>query len=161
MRLSWVPAAPARKYLPIAIHRPSTFACQFRGKGRHQKVASIEGQAHIAYHAGPGGARARTIMIGNRPAITRAKVGGKLVEIAIADSGIGMDADDLPKLFQPYYRARSATGIAGTGLGLNVVKQVVELHGGTVEVTSELGKGTTFTIFLPIEFLLSDQQVAA
>ncbi|ANK98279.1 sensor histidine kinase domain-containing protein [Rhizobium sp. N621] len=100
-------------------------------------------------------------MIGNRPAITRAKVGGKLVEIAIADSGIGMDADDLPKLFQPYYRARSATGIAGTGLGLNVVKQVVELHGGTVEVTSELGKGTTFTIFLPIEFLLSDQQVAA
>ncbi|NKF32878.1 sensor histidine kinase, partial [Pseudomonas sp. BGM005] len=69
--------------------------------------------------------------------------------------------DDLPKLFQPYYRARSATGIAGTGIGLNVVKQVVELHGGSVEVTSELGKGTTVTISLPIEVLLSDQQVAA
>ncbi|ARQ10754.1 sensor histidine kinase protein [Rhizobium etli] len=90
-----------------------------------------------------------------------ARVDAKLVEIAFADSGIGMDADDLPKLFQPYYRARSATGIAGTGIGLNVVKQIIELHGGTVEVTSELGKGTTFTISLPIEFLLSDQQVAA
>ncbi|MBB2715935.1 UNVERIFIED_ORG: signal transduction histidine kinase [Rhizobium etli] len=91
----------------------------------------------------------------------RAWVDEKTVEIAIADGGIGIDADDLPKLFQPYYRARSATGIAGTGIGLNVVKQVVELHGGSVEVMSELGKGTTFTIRLPIEVLLSDQQVAA
>lgn len=98
----------------------------------------------------------------NAPDIhVRARADEKTVEIAISDSGIGMDAEDLPKLFQPYYRARSATGIAGTGIGLNVVKQVVELHGGTVEVTSELGKGTTFTIRLPIEFLLSDQQVAA
>ncbi|PCK77965.1 sensor histidine kinase [Rhizobium sophoriradicis] len=91
----------------------------------------------------------------------RARVDEKTVEIAIADSGIGINADDLPKLFQPYYRARSATGIAGTGIGLNLVKQVVELHGGSVEVISELGKGTTFTIRLPIEVLLSDQQVAA
>ncbi|HWT59379.1 MAG TPA: ATP-binding protein [Rhizobium sp.] len=98
----------------------------------------------------------------NAPDIhVRARVDEKTLEIAIADSGIGVDADDLPKLFQPYYRARSATGIAGTGIGLNVVKQVVELHGGTVEVTSELGKGTTFIIRLPIEFLLSDQHVAA
>jgi len=98
----------------------------------------------------------------NAPDIhVRARADEKTVEISISDSGIGMDADDLPKLFQPYYRARSATGIAGTGIGLNVVKQVVELHGGTVEVTSELGRGTTFTILLPIEFLLRDQQAAA
>ncbi|ULJ79442.1 ATP-binding protein [Rhizobium sp. C104] len=98
----------------------------------------------------------------NAPDIyVRARVDEKTLEIAIADSGIGMDADDLPKLFQPYYRARSATGIAGTGIGLNVVKQVVELHGGTVEVTSKLGKGTTFIIRLPIGSLLSDQHVAA
>ncbi|QAS78783.1 ATPase [Rhizobium acidisoli] len=98
----------------------------------------------------------------NAPDIhVRARVDEKTLEIAIIDSGIGMDADDLPKLFQPYYRARSATGIAGTGIGLNVVKQVVELHGGTVEVTSELGKGTTFIIRLPIGSLLSDQHVAA
>ena len=98
----------------------------------------------------------------NAPDIyVRARVDEKTLEIAVADSGIGMDADDLPKLFQPYYRARSATGIAGTGIGLNVVKQVIELHGGTVEVTSKLGKGTTFIIRLPIGSLLSDQHVAA
>ncbi|WP_204330250.1 sensor histidine kinase [Rhizobium phaseoli] len=98
----------------------------------------------------------------NAPDIyVRARVEEKMIQIAISDSGIGMDADDLPKLFQPYYRARSATGIAGTGIGLNLVKQVVQLHGGTVEVTSEVGKGTTFTILLPIEFLSADQHVAA
>lgn len=98
----------------------------------------------------------------NAPDIyVRARVEEKMIQIAISDSGIGMDADDLPKLFQPYYRARSATGIAGTGIGLNLVKQVVQLHGGTVEVTSELGKGTIFTILLPIEFLSADQHVAA
>lgn len=98
----------------------------------------------------------------NAPDIyVRARVEEKMIQIAISDSGIGMDADDLPKLFQPYYRARSATGIAGTGIGLNLVRQVVQLHGGTVEVTSELGKGTTFTILLPIEFLSADQHVAA
>ncbi|WP_221153703.1 sensor histidine kinase [Rhizobium lentis] len=90
-----------------------------------------------------------------------ARVGEKTVEISVADSGIGMDAEDLPKLFQPYFRARSATGIAGTGIGLNLVKQVVELHGGRVEVRSELGKGTTFTILLPIERLSQGQQFAA
>ncbi|UWU16823.1 ATP-binding protein (plasmid) [Rhizobium sullae] len=71
--------------------------------------------------------------------------------VSVSDQGIGIDTDDLPKLFQPYYRARSATGIAGTGIGLNIVKQIVELHGGTVTVSSALGHGTTFTVALPQE----------
>ncbi|WP_245282846.1 sensor histidine kinase [Neorhizobium galegae] len=69
--------------------------------------------------------------------------------VSIQDAGIGMDAEDLPKLFQPYYRARSATGIAGTGIGLNLVKQIVDLHGGSISVESALGRGTTFTVALP------------
>lgn len=71
--------------------------------------------------------------------------------VSIADEGIGMDAEDLPKLFQPYYRARSASGIAGTGIGLNIVKQIIDLHGGSVSVESTLGKGTTFTVALPTD----------
>ncbi|CDZ44291.1 sensor histidine kinase [Neorhizobium galegae] len=76
---------------------------------------------------------------------------GQRVLVSVSDSGIGMDADDLPKLFEPYFRARSATGIAGTGIGLNIVKEIVELHGGSISVQSILGKGTTFTVELPFD----------
>jgi PAS domain S-box-containing protein len=76
---------------------------------------------------------------------------GGLVKISVRDEGIGMDADDLPRLFQPYFRARSATGIAGTGIGLNIVKEIIELHGGCILVDSAIGAGTTFTIHLPMD----------
>lgn len=76
---------------------------------------------------------------------------GGIVKVSIRDEGIGMDADDLPRLFQPYFRARSATGIAGTGIGLNIVREIVELHGGCIIVDSAIGAGTTFTIHLPMD----------
>lgn len=72
------------------------------------------------------------------------------VYVTVRDEGIGIDADDLPKMFQRYFRARSSTGIAGTGIGLNLVKQVVELHSGEIRVDSVKGQGTTFTVKLPI-----------
>lgn len=72
-----------------------------------------------------------------------------VVHVSVRDSGIGMDAEDLPRLFEPYFRAQSATGIAGTGLGLNIVREIVELHGGRITVESEAGKGSTFTVSLP------------
>jgi len=66
----------------------------------------------------------------------------------IKDTGIGIDATHLPHLFERFYRADSArhADIEGTGLGLSIVEQVVSLHGGSVDVDSKLGKGTTFTI---------------
>lgn len=70
--------------------------------------------------------------------------------VSIRDEGIGIDADDLPRMFQRYFRARTSTGIAGTGIGLNLVKQIVELHGGTIEVASQKGNGTTFTLRIPV-----------
>ncbi|HHY21315.1 MAG TPA: HAMP domain-containing protein [Bacilli bacterium] len=71
--------------------------------------------------------------------------------ISIRDNGIGIAEDDLPHLFERFYKAdksRNRTR-SGSGLGLAVVKKIVELHGGSIEVASELGEGTTFTVRLP------------
>jgi signal transduction histidine kinase len=68
----------------------------------------------------------------------------------VSDTGIGMTADELGRLFQRFYRARNedTRDIAGTGLGLWIVKQYIEHMGGTIAVASEKGKGTTFTVTL-------------
>ena len=73
------------------------------------------------------------------------------VVISVADHGVGMDDEDLQKLFQRFFRAKSSTGIAGTGIGLNLVKRLIDQHGGDISVASQLGQGTTFIIRLPIE----------
>lgn len=75
---------------------------------------------------------------------------GETVRVTVRDEGLGIDADDLPRMFQRYFRARTSTGIAGTGIGLNFVQQIIELHGGTIEVESTRGKGTMFTVAIPI-----------
>ncbi|MBB6220485.1 sensor histidine kinase [Rhizobium leguminosarum] len=73
------------------------------------------------------------------------------VKVSISDDGVGIDPEDVPRLFQRYFRAGTSTGIAGTGIGLNLVKQIVELHHGSIEVRSARGCGSTFTVTLPIK----------
>lgn len=77
---------------------------------------------------------------------------GNLAKIIVEDNGIGIKEEDLPHLFERFYRAdisrNKETG--GTGLGLSIVKNLVELHGGNISVDSEYGKGTKFTIMLPL-----------
>ncbi|MGC1246864.1 MAG: sensor histidine kinase, partial [Spirulinaceae cyanobacterium] len=74
---------------------------------------------------------------------------GKAILI-IEDRGIGIPSEELDKLFDSFYRASNVRDIPGTGLGLSVVKQLVDLHGGNIKVESELAKGTTFTVALPL-----------
>ncbi|MDX2216684.1 MAG: ATP-binding protein [Oculatellaceae cyanobacterium bins.114] len=66
----------------------------------------------------------------------------------VRDSGIGIPKDDQKYLFQPFHRANNVGTIPGTGLGLTMVKNCLELHGGEIQVESEVGRGTTFTIKL-------------
>jgi two-component system phosphate regulon sensor histidine kinase PhoR len=75
------------------------------------------------------------------------------IELSVSDTGIGIHKDDLPRIFERFYRvdkARTQDKIPGTGLGLAIVKHVAQRHGGHVEAESELGKGTTIRVILPV-----------
>ncbi|HNL28303.1 MAG TPA: ATP-binding protein, partial [bacterium] len=69
----------------------------------------------------------------------------------ITDHGIGIDKKDLPHIFEPFYRAADVRDaqIHGNGLGLSIVDRYVKLHGGSIRVASEPGKGSTFSVLLP------------
>jgi two-component system phosphate regulon sensor histidine kinase PhoR len=69
--------------------------------------------------------------------------------INIQDTGLGIPEEALPHLFEKFFRVRETEGISGTGLGLSISKQIVQGHGGRVEVKSKLGVGTSFTVMLP------------
>ncbi|HMF32687.1 MAG TPA: HAMP domain-containing sensor histidine kinase, partial [Candidatus Lokiarchaeia archaeon] len=73
------------------------------------------------------------------------------VKVTVWDTGIGIAAEDVPKLFQPFLRLSTelTDNISGTGLGLYSCKKIVELHGGQIWVESEVGKGSRFTFTIP------------
>ncbi|MCB0159771.1 MAG: HAMP domain-containing histidine kinase, partial [Caldilineaceae bacterium] len=78
-----------------------------------------------------------------------ARARGATVELTVADTGAGIDADALPHIFDRFYRADQARSDDASGLGLPIVKSIVQAHGGTVDVTSTPGAGTTFRVVLP------------
>ncbi len=80
-----------------------------------------------------------------------ARTEGKDVVVSVRDHGLGIDDEDLPRIGERFFRAKSSTGITGTGIGLNLVNTLVEMHGGKVSIESKKGEGSTFTISLPIE----------
>jgi signal transduction histidine kinase len=69
--------------------------------------------------------------------------------IEVRDHGIGMRAEEVARIFERFYRADSTGKIPGTGLGMCIVREIVEIHGGEVTVESQLGEGTTVTLWLP------------
>jgi two-component system sensor histidine kinase BaeS len=85
---------------------------------------------------------------GTRVTVTTTEEKGQ-VAIAVADSGVGISAEDLPRVFQDFYRAASASREQGCGLGLPLSRRIMEAHDGTISATSEPGKGSTFVIRLP------------
>ncbi|MGH1482281.1 MAG: sensor histidine kinase [Geminicoccales bacterium] len=75
---------------------------------------------------------------------------GEIVVVSIQDDGVGIPEEELVQLFERFFRASTSTGIAGTGIGLYLTHHFIDLHGGSIEVDSSEGTGTTFTVRLPI-----------
>ncbi|SIP98704.1 Signal transduction histidine kinase [Rhizobium sp. RU35A] len=141
-----------KKLIEQAIHRQRMFSQNHRFQGFLEDLPDVIRCDALAI------SQVVTNLLGNAvkyapraPDVTiRGWREGEFAMISVQDQGVGIDADDIPKLFQPYFRARTSTGIAGTGIGLSLVKQVVTLHGGDIVLQSRRGHGSTFTIRLPI-----------
>lgn len=88
---------------------------------------------------------------GGKVVISVARPGGGWVDIAVADTGTGIDPEHLPRIFDRFYRADRSRSQhpQGLGLGLAIVKSILTLHGGTVAITSTTGAGTTVVLRFP------------
>jgi signal transduction histidine kinase len=137
----------------------------------HRLALTAPDQAVVARCDAPKIERVLANLVGN--AIKYSPDGGAIdVEVAaddrhailsIRDGGLGIAPEDLDRIFEPFYRAPPASaGIAGMGLGLAAVKRIVEEHEGVVEVESELGRGSTFHVRLPLaETAARDEEARA
>jgi signal transduction histidine kinase len=136
-------------------------------RDRYEEAAR-EGGLTLSIGLGPvapvrGSARDLSLLVRNLVdnAIRYTKPGGRVdvtlsgqgdeVVLSVADTGVGIPTRELPRIFERFYRVDRARSreTGGTGLGLSIVKHVIENHGGTVSVTSELGRGTCFEVRLP------------
>ena len=89
---------------------------------------------------------------GSTISIAAKTVPASLVEISVADHGIGIDGKNLPRIFEEYFRANKAVAVneRGTGLGLAIAMEIAGIHGTKIEVESTLGKGSVFSFHLKI-----------
>ncbi|MBM3481217.1 MAG: hypothetical protein FJX69_18725 [Alphaproteobacteria bacterium] len=85
---------------------------------------------------------------------------GDRAEIAFADMGLRIDAEDLPRLFARFFRARTSAGLPGTGIGLHLARELARMHGGDIEVESVAGRGSTFRVLLPARAALPGRAAA-
>ena len=78
---------------------------------------------------------------------------GQMAVVAITDTGVGIPAEDIPLIFERFYRVDKSRSRAegGSGLGLAICRHIAEAHGGMIEVESEVGTGSTFSIWLPLQ----------
>jgi len=86
----------------------------------------------------------------DKPIVVRLEYHNEALVFTVRDEGIGIPDADLKHLFEPFHRANNVGTIAGTGLGLTIAKEAIELHAGLITVESQVGVGTTFTVRIPV-----------
>jgi signal transduction histidine kinase len=104
--------------------------------------APAPGDARAAGGSAPRG----EIAVALRAVANGAASGAGIVEVVVRDSGVGIPAEQLARIFEPYFTTKTK----GTGLGLALVRQTIHDHGGTISVASEPGRGTAFTVTIPV-----------
>jgi len=87
----------------------------------------------------------------DRPIGIKGWAEGLDILVSVSDHGVGIGADEQPKVFERFYRGASSMGVAGTGLGLSICKKFVKMHGGDIAVKGTEGEGATFTVRLPAQ----------
>jgi len=89
---------------------------------------------------------------GGKITISALKKDEEWIQISVQDDGIGIPKQDLPRIFERFYRVDKGRSqeIGGTGLGLSIVKHIVQAHGGRIWAESQVGKGSTFNFTLPV-----------
>lgn len=111
---------------------------------RRKLTQAISNVLSNAYKYSPGGEAVRIECLTSESALSDAKLG-----IRISDSGIGMTTAQLARVFERFYRADDTGKFPGTGLGMSIVQEIINLHGGRIEIQSSLGVGTTVTLWIP------------
>jgi signal transduction histidine kinase len=82
--------------------------------------------------------------------LLQAALNGQEIQITVADEGVGIPPDEIPRLFDKFFRASTSSGIAGTGIGLYLADQFARMHSGRIEVRSAVGRGSLFIVHLPL-----------
>ena len=138
--ISSIETRAREKQISISSELPSSLPSVFIDKDRIRQV--LHNLLDNAFHYTPAGGRIK---------IGASSVSPGWVTMLVSDSGIGISSEDLPNIFNHFYKADKSRqrGHGGSGIGLAIVKQLVEAHGGKAWVESEVGKGTTFHFTLP------------
>ncbi|MGL4554185.1 MAG: sensor histidine kinase, partial [Gemmataceae bacterium] len=146
---------------PVALDRVVAEATELVGPLARERGVTVEVEASPVLVAGDAEALARvagTLLsnavaynrAGGRVRVSLAREDGEAV-LRVEDTGVGIAAEHLPRLFERFYRADPARSGGGTGLGLAICRAMAEAHGGRVTVTSDPGVGTAFTVRLPAQ----------
>ncbi len=134
--------APGGRVAPVQVAAPA--GCLLRGD-RKKLTQAINNVVSNAYKYSPGGGDVEIAVV------EQAVSGGRAarVGVQVSDHGIGMTPAQLERVCERFYRADTSGKIPGTGLGMSIVKEILELHGGEVVISSVYGRGTRVTLWLP------------